>query len=63
MFRIYVFVRLAYNLHNNLLSVADMTVQNDMLVIVVGIIFSLIGMYWILMGYYSTFRYGNQNRY
>lgn len=63
MFRIYVFVRLAFNLHNNLLSVADMTVQNDMLVIVVGIIFSLIGMYWILMGYYSTFRYGNQNRY
>lgn len=63
MFRIYVFVRLALNLHNNLSRLTETLAQNEMLALAVSIAFSLIGMYWILLCYYKTFRYGNQNGY
>lgn len=61
MFRIYVFVRLVLNLYRTLIGIGGQT-QNTILIII-NILISTIGIYWILMSYYKMFRYGNKNRY
>lgn len=63
MFRFYIFVRLVLNLYKNLTLITDQMAYNRMLGVAVSITISLVGMYWIIMCYYKTFRYENQDRY
>lgn len=63
LFRSYVFVRLVLNLYENLIGITSLTTKNSILFVIVSITISLVGMYWILMCYYKSFRYGNQKRY
>lgn len=63
MFRSYVFVRLAFNFYENLIGISSLMTNKSLLFVIVSIAISLVGMYWIFMCYYKTFRYGNQKRY
>lgn len=63
LFRIYVFVRLALNLYNELMKITSLMILSNLIGSIISIIISLIGMYWIFICYYNIFRYENQNRY
>lgn len=62
-FRLYILIRLALNLHNNLTDIIYHTYQNRIPNILISTAFSIIGMFLILAYYYKMTRYGNQNGY
>lgn len=63
LFRLYIFICLALNVHKNLIDIISHTHQSKIPNILISTFFSLIGIYLLFVCYYKMIRYGNQNGY
>lgn len=62
-FRIYILIRLTFNLYKNVQEISGQQAQDRAFFVAISILISLIGIYLLFMYYYKIFRNENNERY